>query len=374
MQRFLVLLSIIVIAGILLSSCGGKNKEEAIVEVPVEVQEVKLGQVVQTLNYNGDIKAEYEVKVFSKIPDRIERFFVDEGSYIAKGAPIAQIYAATIEQGVRQAEAALAAAKAQELNIQVEFERAQKLFRENAMSKQQYDMIQTQYEAIKASVEQAQAALASAKNAFADATVTAPISGIIGKRYYEAGDMANPAVPLVSIVQMDRVKVTFAATEADLGAIRIGQEAIAKVKSYPNEQFVGKVYKISPVLDPLTRMATVEVLIDNHDRKLKPGMFAHIEVKIGVIENTIVVPRYAVVENTILQKVDGRDQLTTEYYVFVVENNKAIQKKLEVGYINHIQMAVRGGLNVGDWLVTTGQANLRDGSLVRITSEKGSAL
>ncbi|MBN2355457.1 efflux RND transporter periplasmic adaptor subunit [candidate division KSB1 bacterium] len=374
MRRLSLMLLVMLCTLITIFACSDKKENEETAKVPVEIMVAELGRVVQTLHYNGDIKAEYEVKVFSKIPDRIEKYFIDEGEYIARGAPIAQIHAATIEQGVKQAEAGYAAAKAQEVNMQVEFERSKKLFQENAMSKQQYDMVQTQYEAVKAALEQAQAALISAKSSLADATVSAPISGIIGKRYNEAGDMANPAVPLVSIVQMDRVKITFEATESDLGKLEIGQQAVVKVKSYPEQEFVGSVVKISPILDPLTRMASIEVLSDNPDGKLKPGMFARVQVRTGVIENTIVVPRYATFENTTMQKVDGQDQVVTDYYVYVVEQDTAVQRKLDVKYINHVQLAVEGGLNAGEWLVTTGQANLRDGSPVSVSKREGVAL
>src|SRR5690606_31326210 len=130
--------------------------------------------------------------------------------------------------------------KAQESNVAVEYERAQRLFKENAMSKQQYDIVMTQYEAAKAGLEQAQAGLASARSTLSDATISAPIAGIIGTRYYEAGDMANPAMPVATVVQMDRVKVTFDATENDIGKLRVGQEAEVQVRSFEGETFPGK--------------------------------------------------------------------------------------------------------------------------------------
>src|SRR5574341_2534005 len=100
------------------TSCSQTDSKDSQVEtkIPVEVTTVRLGNLAQTFSYYGDIKAEFEVKVFSIVPDRFERFFVDAGDNVAKGAPIARIVATTIEQAVRQAEAALAAAKAQETN------------------------------------------------------------------------------------------------------------------------------------------------------------------------------------------------------------------------------------------------------------------
>jgi RND family efflux transporter MFP subunit len=372
MKKFFFLLIIFTTILFLGWSCSDSDSNVSEVEeaIPVQVAEVNLGNVVQSLSYNGDIKAEFEVKVFSKIPDRIESYFVDEGDRVNKGDPIARILATTIEQAVRQAEAGLVAARAQEANLRVEYERAQKLYREDAMSQQQYDAIKTQYESVQAQVEQSEAALLSTKSQYNDATITAPIRGIIGQRFSETGDMANPALPLVSIVQMQRVKISFDAPEEDLGKLAVGQEAQITVNSYPDKIFAGKVYKISPVLDPQTRMAEVEVLIDNPDYLLKPGMYARTVVTTGVIENVIVVPRYAAIENTTLEKIDGEDQVMRNYYVFVVDSNKAVQKKLNVSYVNHKSLAVSSGIKIGDRLVIAGQNNLREDVPVIVVKEE----
>jgi len=351
------------------SQTGGETEENAI---PVEIMEVGLGQVKQSLNFNGDIKAEVEVKVFAKIPDRIEQLFVDDGDRVRKGEPIAKVLATTIEQGVLQAEAGLSAARAQEANQKVEFERAQRLNKENAMSKQQFDAIQTQYEAVSAQVTQAEAALASARSQLRDATITAPISGIIGKRYYEMGDMAAPTMPIVSIVQMDRVKIALDATEEDLGRLSLKQKAEVQVRSYPGEIFEGKVHKISPILDPVTRLAEVEVLIPNPGYKLKPGMYAEAEITTGILKTVIVVPRYCVIESTSLRSVEGEGRVVKNYFVFVVDdNNRAQQRQLEVDYVNHKQVAVGAGIAVGEKLVISGQNNLRDDLLVTIAEGRG---
>jgi len=366
MKRAIYFFMVMAGGAVFLTGCDQKDSTDSQVEtkIPVETVTVGLGNLAQTLSYYGDIKAEFEVKVFSKIPDRIERFFVDAGDRVAKGAPVARIAATTIEQAVRQAEAALTAAKAQEANLRAEYDRFELLYRDLSVSKQQYDAIATQYEAAKAQVEQAEAALTSAKSQWHDATITAPIAGIIGKRYCETGDMAAPALPLVSVCQMDRVKMTFEATEKDLARSEIGQKTVVQVSTYPDRTFDGKVVKISPVLDPLTRLAEVEVLLDNPGHLLKPGMYAHAEVTTGVIENVIVVPRHAVIENTSLERIGGEDQVVKHYFVFVVDSNQALQRKLEVIYLNHEYLAIPSGLKIGEQLVTVGQNNLREGAPV----------
>ena len=376
MKRLLITAGLLFLAGIVMPGCdqGESDSAENSGSIPVEVMKIKLGDVIQSIFYNGDINAEVEVNVFSKIPDRIDKYFVDDGDYIRKGEAIAHIVATTIEQAVRQAEAGVIAAKAQEANLLVEYERAQRLNRENVMSQQQYDLIKTQYEATKAQLEQAEAILASSGSQLKDATVTAPISGIIGKKYFENGDMANMVIPLAKIVQMERLKIMFNAIEEDLGKLANGQQAIIKVRSYPERKFIGKVVKISPILDPISRMAEIEVLLDNREHLLKPGMYAEVEVITGVLEKVIVVPRFATIESTTLENINGQDGVVKNYYVFVVDDGIARQKKLEVIYINHINLAVKSGIVVGDTLVVAGQNNLRDGITVTVAKERGDIL
>lgn len=372
MKKIILGLSALMLLNFFQACTNADSSDSAVTNrVPVEAAVVQLGEVRQSLSYNGDIHAELDVKVFSKIPDRIEQFFVDEGERVNKGQAIARIVATTIEEGVKQAEAALVAARAQEANLQVEFERARRLFNENAMSRQQYDAIQTQFEAARAQTIQAAAALNSVKSQLQDATVTAPISGVVGKRYYENGDMANPAVPLVSIVQMDRVKIVFNATEEDLGKLVVGQDAYVRVRSYPDRQFPGKVSRISPVLDALTRMATLEVLLDNPDYLLKPGMYAEVEVITGIIDDVLVVPRFSAIESTVMERIDGKDQVVKNFYVFTVKNGLAKQNKLDVRYVNHKSIAVNRGIAVGDTLVVAGQNSLRDGMAVIVMGKGG---
>ena len=360
-------------AGIILvlAGCAPSTDSDEAADVPVRVISAEKARVEKVLKYNGDIKAEYKVRVFSKVPDRITSFFVDAGDVVAKGDNIAEIKATQLEQGVRQAKAGLTAATSRLANMKLEFERAKRLFEENAMSRQQYDAIQTQYEAAAAQQEQAEAALKSAKSTLTDAVVTAPISGIIGQRFFEDGDMAAPSQPLVTIVQVENVKMVFDVAEEDLGKIKKGQQSSVSVGSYAERTFQGTIHKISPVLDPVTRMATVEVLVPNEKKLLKPGMYANVSVLTGIIDDKIALPRYAVLESTNMKTVAGEDVVYTDYYVFTVnDSSRAVQKKLDVAYVNHRNIAVNEGVTLGEPIVVEGQNNLRDGTPVIVISKE----
>jgi RND family efflux transporter MFP subunit len=169
---------------------------------------------------------------------------------------------------------------------------------------------------------------------------------------------------------MDKVKIEFDATEEDLGSLAVGQKAKVHVRSYSDRTFEGDILRISPVLDPLTRMARVEVLIKNREHMLKPGMYAEAEITIGVIEDTIVIPRNSVLESTSLKQIGGERKVVKNYLVYVVnDSSRAEQRMIETVYVNHANVAVEAGIELGERLVISGQNNLRDGIAVMIPSE-----
>lgn len=344
---------------------GALNRDDS---VAVEVERVAIGALARTLTYSGDIEADVAVEVFSKVADRISRLHVDAGDTVRSGALLATIHAASLEQALLQAEAARDAARAEAANLEAEATRARTLYTDRALSRQQLDAILTRHTAALARLEQAEAAVATARNYLADARITAPIAGVVGRRYCEAGDMAGPAQPLFRIVQMTQVRIRFAVTEIDLGRIALGQTAAVNVRSYPDHGFAGRVSRISPVLDPLTRMADVEVRIDNREGRLKPGMYARVAVTTDRYDDMVLVPRHAVIESTTLQGSNNGEDVVRQYFVFVADSGMARQRRLTVGYANDTQLAVTGGIAPGERLITLGQHFLRDGAAIHIVS------
>ncbi|MBN1155801.1 efflux RND transporter periplasmic adaptor subunit [candidate division KSB1 bacterium] len=352
----------------MISSCSKQDTSanETKVEIPVEVEQVKLGSVTREFNYTGNIVAEQEVKIFSKVQDRILKFEKDEGDYVRKGEVLVRIEGTQLEQTVIQAKAALVSANAQLANLEAEFERAKRLFDEEAMSQQQFDAIKTQYEATQALAKQAESSLKQATTRLADASIESPIAGIVGIRNYDQGDMATGPLPLLTIVQMEQVKVEVNVPEQDLGQLKPGLCADLKVLSYPDNEFKGVIDKIRPVLDPISRMGKVEILVDNRDYRLKPGMFAAVSICINTIENVLIIPKYAIIEKTELQRVDGIEETVVNSQVFVEENGLARLKDIKVGYKNGVVAVVDSGLNVGENLVVVGQQSLKDSTAVKV--------
>jgi len=121
----------------------------------------------------------------------------------------------------------------------------------------------------------------------------------------------------------------------------------------------------------MTRMATVEIILPNPGHLLKPGMYADVKIITGVLRDVLVVPRYAAQERTSMRKINGRDQVIKDYYVYVVDDSlRAEERKLDVTYVNSESLAVEEGVKEGERLVTAGQNNLRDRAPVIIAEEE----
>lgn len=193
---------------------------------------------------------------------------------------------------------------------------------------------------------------------FEKAPVEAPIDGVVGKIYVDKGANVSPAIPVAVLVNMDRVKVRTEVAEQDLPRLAESQEAEVQVDAYPEEVFSGRVSEISPMVDPVTRKASVQVIIDNPDHRLKPGMFARVEIVLEKHENTLVIPRKAVV------KQDGKE------LVFVIDRSVARAKQVKKGLSDEQRLEIIDGLDEEDLVIVQGNYGLEDGVKVELRDSK----
>jgi multidrug efflux pump subunit AcrA (membrane-fusion protein) len=193
---------------------------------------------------------------------------------------------------------------------------------------------------------------------FEKAPVESPMSGIIGRVYVDIGTQVNPQTPIALEVHMDNVKIDLDIPEQYLPRVSLGQTAQIYVQAYPEETFIGKVSRISPVLDLETRTAPIEIMISNPGHSLKSGMFARVEL---VIDEHKGVP--AIVKEAIIGK-------EPNIYVYAAEGNTARQKNIKLGIHQGIYYEVLEGLKRGDSVVVMGQQQLYDGAAVSIEKEE----
>lgn len=192
---------------------------------------------------------------------------------------------------------------------------------------------------------------------FEKAPVESPIDGIVGRIYVDIGTAVSPQVPVGLVVNMDVVKVKVDVVEKDLPKVEKGQAARTEVDAYPGELFEGVIEKVSPVVDLFSRTAMVEIKIPNSDHRLKPGMFARINILIKERKNVLVIPRDAII------RVDSSN------YIFVVgDGNQVHRQRIDLGLHENNKFEVINGLNEGEFVVTMGNTQLREGDIVELVN------
>lgn len=212
--------------------------------------------------------------------------------------------------------------------------------------------------AAKTGYKQADIALKLSQKKLRDATIEAPISGVVSQSFLDLGGMANQNAPIFEIVDVSTVKATIDIIESQLSGIYLNQEAEITIDGI-NTPISGIVSYISPTLQPMKRTAKVELRIENLDGKLKPGMFAKVTLPVEIRSNAIIIPRVSLIE----------DAKSKTKNVFVVEAGLPERRSVETGLTRAGEVEIRAGLNEGDSVIIAGQHSLKVSDMVTIVNQ-----
>jgi RND family efflux transporter MFP subunit len=347
-----VLLCAAVAAGVGCQKQEQKAAKERVVNVRVWTAETRsLRPFVESI---GTLNPYEIVNVSSELDGILQSIRIDEGSPVTRGQLIAEIkdidYNLAVEQAgavVRQAEAALA-------NAKQEHQRKEALYREELVTKQQFDDIVARLALTQGDVARARAGLEMAMEKMTKTKINAPMAGSIKEKKVTAGDYIRNGTFLVSIIRIDLLKLTFTVPEKDVGSLRAGQDVSFTVDAFPGRVFRGQVKTIYPHLEEKTRSLLVEAQVANHDGSLKPGFFARVTLYTGPAKSTVVVPITALLY----------DSATTK--LFVAEGERAKERKVRVGRKYGEFMEIVEGLKADEMVVTVGQNNLMEGVLLNV--------
>jgi len=194
---------------------------------------------------------------------------------------------------------------------------------------------------------------------FEKAPVESPLAGIVGRVYVDIGQNVNVQTPIALVVNIDQVKIDLDIPEKYIPKVSLGQEAKITVDTYPQEEFSGKVNKISPVVSLENRAAPIQITLDNQDQRLKSGMFA------GV---SLIIQKHPSVPVILKEAILGKEP---DNYVYLIENNKAVMKKITLGIHSGPYYEVREGIKEGDLVVIVGQQRLYDNAPVTVEINNG---
>lgn len=186
------------------------------------------------------------------------------------------------------------------------------------------------------------------------APVPSTLTGVVGRVYQDSGATVTPQTPIALVVNQSQVRVAVDVPEKYIGKVFRDQAAVIKVDAFPDRNFNGKVYRVSPVVDSRSRNTVVEVLVDNADARLKSGMFAEVRLIVASRGAALSVPAGAVVTQ------DGGD------FVFVpADGGLAARRPVKTG-IRTSEFTQVSGLKEGSDVITFGLYGLKEGSKIKV--------
>ena len=218
-------------------------------------------------------------ELVARVTGRVAKVLVDEGARVAEGQPMLTLETAYLKLDVARAEAEAARAAAVLADAERDFGRKKELLAKESVAPAAFERSQAAFEGAKASRLGAQAGLDLAKQRLSDAVLGAPIDGVVLERRVDVGERLSEGTVTFVVVQTAPLKLRFRVPERYLGAAERGAKVRATVDPYPGETFDGTVSVVVPALDPASRTFAVEALFPNRDGRLRPGLFARVELE-----------------------------------------------------------------------------------------------
>jgi multidrug efflux pump subunit AcrA (membrane-fusion protein) len=378
-----------------MAGCQRKPEVAADQPVPVRLQRPRHVQQPVSVAVSGSVEGNITALTAFQVGGRVAHVYVEEGQRVAKGQLLADLDATDYRNGfnaaVGEADAAGAVnakAKAglrqQELEQaridfdrwQDEYNRMKYLYEHKSLpandftkieagfnaARERYDMAKsgTRTEdklAASAQYNAATAQMQEAKKRLADCQLRAPIAGFIGMRQIEVGNTVAPGMPVLSVVDLDPVKVRVGIPESQVGKVREGDRAEVSIPSLNGQQFEGRVEAIAAASDPASRTYVSKIVVPNPKHQLRAGMVSEARLIGDAQVNVITLPGSAIVR-------DARG--VTQVFVVTSGQNRAYGRRVEVGSMIGNEVEIRSGLTGNEQVVVNGQNYVREGSPVQI--------
>ena len=273
--RWLLLCSLIIFMCLLCAEgCQKKEPEPPERIFNVETAAAQKRPLRPFIEATGTLYPYEEVTVSAEIEGLVRAVKAEEGMVVARGALLAAIDDTEFNHEVIRALAAVKQTEATLANTRLEFQRKEALYKEELVTRQQYDDVSTRLVLSEAEVERAKAALSIARQKLAKTKVHAPLSAAVREKRVSVGDFVRNGTPLFILIQPDPIKLKFSVPERETGRLALGQDVLFTVESFPGREFEGKVSVIYPSIEEKTRTLMVEALVPNTGKGLKPGLFA----------------------------------------------------------------------------------------------------
>jgi multidrug efflux system membrane fusion protein len=330
--------------------------------VPVSVATASRTDLPVRLTALGSVVAFNTVTVRPRVDGQLMHVRFHEGQFVERGELLAEIDPRPFQVQLEQAEGQLARDQAQLANARVDLTRYQTLLSEDSIASQNVDAQRSTVAQLEAALNVDQAAIDSARLNLTYSRITAPLSGRVGLRLVDEGNVvtASATAGLVVITQVDPIAVVFTLPEDALRTVlpRIRAGARLPVDAFDRSGATrlasGSVVTVDNEIDQTTGTVRVKAVFDNHDHALFPSQFVNIQLLADTEHGRLVVPASAV------------QQGPQGSFVYLVQNGKAVVRNVQVADVEGERASIGSGINAGDVVVTDGVDRLRDGSSVEV--------
>ena len=327
-------------AAALLISCSGSKKDGAAPAAAtksaplVETTVTRLQDVPQVNSYSSTVQAYATNNIMPQQGGRIRKINVEVGDYVVKGQVLAEMDRTQLDQIALQVQ-----------NDEIEYARLKSLYEEGGLSQSDFETAELAYKLRKSNYE----------NLEENTILRSPLTGYVTARNFDVGDMFAMTAPLFTVQQVTPVKLLVGISESEYTLVKKGDKVSISVDALPGRSFEGSVNRLYPTIDPMTHTFSAEILVQNNDRVLRPGMYAKVSVTFGTSAR-VVIPDQAVV------KLSG----TGQKYVFVVaDDNTVTMTPVTIGRHMGAEYEIIDGLEEGWRIVVKGNGSLKTGDSVR---------
>ena len=347
---------------------GGGGRGRGASAMTVETAVAGRADITDYITVVGNLVGAATVDVGPRVAGRIEAIPVRLGDRVEQGQLVVKVEDRELRQQVSQVEANLEVNRATVVSRQNDakvtaaaFERARTSEERGLISKAaledadaRHNSAVSQVAVAEAQLTSTQARLDELKITLSNTSVLSPVNGFVGRRNLDPGAFAGTNTAILSLVDISIVRMIASIVEKDFKRIERGADAVVDVDAFPGESFKGQVSRLSPIFDPATRMAPIEIEVPNPGFRLKPGMYARVRLLAEHREAILTVPRAAVVD------IGGRRG------VYLADGDVARFRDVRTGISDDERIEVLEGLEEGARVVTTGALAIRDGE--RITT------
>ncbi len=350
------ILTVLTVAALVpLAGCGGGPDEPAAYhpkEVRADLVTVDRTRIPRIVTATGELEAENAVEVSTRLMGHVLEVLVRVGERVQTGQVLARIDDTDVQARKRQAEAAIAEARAVLENAETNLARFERLYQEKSVSRSQLDDVRTGRDRAAAGLDRAEAALDEVEVQLDYLRIEAPAPGQVTRRLVDPGDMASPGQPLLMLEQTGTMKVRAGLSEKDVDLVAVGKQVTVKISSLEQATYTVPIARIVPVASSMSRTFDLEAYLPNESGRLKSGMFARVEVPVSSRE-AVMVPREAL---------HARGQLTGVW--IVDEEGTTHLRWIRTGQTIGDQVEVISGLQGGEQLVLRADRPLVEGDKV----------